>query len=150
MWVSEWVSEWVYVCLLLHVFFSVILYNAQRLPCSYMWSWNALSVQVIQPDLVHYRIKLVREILSLDPLPESLNTTTTRPWMNLTVIVIDVGSLTCSGSPHWDVIQWHEAGSPVVLTPVLHRQRQQEVWEMMERENRQLIISLAWLERNIL
>lgn len=38
------------------------------------------------------------------------------------------GCLTCGWSPHWDVVQWNKA-SPVVLLPVFHRQRQQEVWE---------------------
>lgn len=61
---------------------------------------------------------------------ETLTTTTTEPRANKAVTVTD--ELTCSGSPHWDLIQCHRACCPVVLTPVLHTQRQQEVCEKCE------------------
>lgn len=49
----------------------------------------------------------------------------------------DAGHLTCGGSPHWDIAQGHGARRPVELTPVLQRQRQQEVWKdgKAERDN---------------
>lgn len=77
-------------------------------------------------DAAEYLTTLV---MIFAPLQERV--TTTQPLKNVTVCLSDVWTL--GGSPRWDFIQWHKAGSPVVLTSLAHRARQQEGCKIQQK-----------------